>query len=226
MAPTISPLWPPPHFTSSNCKTFHCSISYRNGSPSTMFLHLNLFHSPSPLWQVPPQTYTLPILQSYLSLLIYKSMFKGISWYIPAVNILYFGPFNPFHLLFLIPSLPSPTFFNNFQCISLCPLPSQMLCFTILLMLSINLFSFPSFPKFHRLIPCYKHALFWGCIWFCLFLCICLSFGSIFHIWEKTYETLPISHLRLLCWLTNLFASKPFPWFQSHIPALGFSFSK
>jgi hypothetical protein len=23
------------------------------------------------------------------------------------------------------------------------------------------------------------------CIW-CLFLCICLSFGSIFHIWEET----------------------------------------
>jgi hypothetical protein len=26
----------------------------------------------------------------------------------------------------------------------------------------------------------------WVCIWSYLFLCICLSFGSIFHVWEKT----------------------------------------
>jgi hypothetical protein len=41
--------------------------------------------------------------------------------------------------------------FQHLSYISLYPLPSQLLCFTILL--SIILLSFLSFPKFHRVVP-------------------------------------------------------------------------
>jgi hypothetical protein len=51
---------------------FHLGI----WSPSTMFLHLNLLRSPSSLSQAPP--HTVPILQSCRSLLISKSLFKGL----------------------------------------------------------------------------------------------------------------------------------------------------
>jgi hypothetical protein len=51
---------------------FHVSI----WSPSTIFPHLHLLHStPSPT----SAPHTVPILQSCLSLLIFKLMFKGVS---------------------------------------------------------------------------------------------------------------------------------------------------
>jgi hypothetical protein len=93
-------------------------------------------HIPSPSFTLPlpqvPHTHTVPILQSYLSLLISKSIFKGVFQCIPTMSILYFDPFNPFHCCPL-PLLSHPPFFNSFQCISLYPLPSHMLHFTILL---------------------------------------------------------------------------------------------
>jgi hypothetical protein len=74
--------------TGSNWKRFLCSISY--------WYMKSIYHIPlpsSPLFtlpfpQVPPPT--VPILQFCISLLILKSMFKGVSWCIPAVGILYF----------------------------------------------------------------------------------------------------------------------------------------
>jgi hypothetical protein len=78
------------------------------------------------------------------------------------------------------------SFFNNFQYITLYPLLSQMFCFTILLM-SVILFSFSSFPKFHRVVPLLqKCSMLRDCKLSFLFLCQYLSFGSIFHVWEKT----------------------------------------
>jgi hypothetical protein len=56
-----------------------------------------------------------------------------------AVRILYFGPFSPF-LYSYLPLELSPPFFNSFQYISLYSLPSQTLCFRILLMLYHSLF--------------------------------------------------------------------------------------
>jgi hypothetical protein len=76
-------------------------------------------------------------------------MFKGISPCIPAVSLLYFGPFIPFHCSPLPLSSHSP-FFHSFQYMSWCPLPAQILCFTILLMLYHSLF-LSSFPESHRL---------------------------------------------------------------------------
>jgi hypothetical protein len=102
-------------------------------SASTVFPHLNILDSPSPSYQYP--LHTVPILHYCLSLLISKSMFKGVSWCIPAVSILYFCPFIPVHSSIL--PLPSRLpFFSSFQYISLYPLPSQMFCIMILVFFS------------------------------------------------------------------------------------------
>jgi hypothetical protein len=83
---------------------FHTSI----WSSSTVYHHLNLLiHLPLPL--LPPHPYTVPILQSSLLLLIFKLKFKGVSQCIPAVGVLCFGSFNPFHCSpfpFYLPSTP------------------------------------------------------------------------------------------------------------------------
>jgi hypothetical protein len=98
---------------------FHISIC----SPSTIYPYLNLLHSSSLFPLVPPNT--VPILQSCLSLLTFKSVFKGVSQNIPIVSILFFHTFNPFHYSPLLLYF-QPSFFNSFQYTSLYPLPSQM----------------------------------------------------------------------------------------------------
>jgi hypothetical protein len=105
------------------------------------FLHLNL--------QYP--SYTVPILQSCLSLIISKLLFKGISQWISAVIILYFCPFNPFHYSPL--SLSSHyTFLDSFQYISLCLL--MMLCYVFWYCWgAIILSSLPSFLELHKVVP-------------------------------------------------------------------------
>jgi hypothetical protein len=66
------------------------------------------------------------------------------------------------------------------------PLPSQMLCFMILLMLYHSLFLSVSawVPQSRSTIT--NIVYIWVCVGSCLLLCICLWFGSIFHLWEKT----------------------------------------
>jgi hypothetical protein len=93
ITPTIFRLWPSPCPTSTTARGFIVLFHIGIQSPSTMFLYLNLFRSSSLLRQVPPKS----VLQSCLSLLISKSMFKEASQCIPTVIILYFCPFNPFH---------------------------------------------------------------------------------------------------------------------------------
>jgi hypothetical protein len=140
-------------------------------SPSSLSFTL-----PSYKYSLPP---TLPILQSCLSFLISKSMFTGVSWYIPAA-VLYFGQFNSFHYSPL--TLPShlPHFITAFN-----SYPSILYlhrCYVLqYCWRSIIPFSFPFFPEFHSVVPLLQTCST------CLFLCIYLSFGSIFHLWEKTY---------------------------------------
>jgi hypothetical protein len=74
-------------------------------------------------------------------------MFKGVSWCIRTVSILYFGQFNSFPYPF-----PLTPIFQCYQYISLYPLPSQILYIMILLTL-YHSFSCPSFPKFHSVVP-------------------------------------------------------------------------
>jgi hypothetical protein len=127
--------------------------------------HLNLLPSSSPFPLVlPTRTHTVPILQSCLLLLIFKLVFKGVSQCMPPLDMLYFSLFSPFHY--------TPPFLNSFQYTSLNPLPSQMLCFMILLMLyhSIFLSLFPQVP--YNSSTTTDTFCICICICSCLFLCI------------------------------------------------------
>jgi hypothetical protein len=75
--------------------------------------------------------------------------------------------------------------FNSFHYICLYTLPSQMLCFMTLLMFYHSLF-LSLLPDFHRVVSLLQTYSKWLCLWSCLFLYFCLSFASIFYVWEKT----------------------------------------
>jgi hypothetical protein len=96
---------------------FHINI----WSPSTIYPPLNLLdsHFPSHLYPTPHIVF---ILQSSLSLLVFKLMFKGVFHCMPTVGILYFLPFNPVNYSPLPLYLPIPIF-NSFQYTSSCVLP-------------------------------------------------------------------------------------------------------
>jgi hypothetical protein len=129
---------------------FHIGI----WSPSTIYPHLNCLHSPFPLPLISLPPYTVPILQSCFSLLLFKLMFKGMSQCMPTVGILYFGPFSPFHYSPLPLYLPPPIF----QQFSIHILISSTFTSYVLwyYWCSTILFSFPSFPEFHRVIPLFQ----------------------------------------------------------------------
>jgi hypothetical protein len=117
-------------------------------------------------------------------------MFKGVCQCFPAVGILYFDHFNPFHfspLPFYL-SLPISTSLNTNPYI-----PSIHIFYVLwYYWYYIILFSFPSFSMFHTVVllwltySTYEFVYEQKLIWVYEFLCICLFFGSIFHVWEKT----------------------------------------
>jgi hypothetical protein len=151
---------------------FLCSIFYKYYEVHQLY-SLTLIFFVQILFAQELPSHTVPILQSCLSLLIFKSMFKGVSQCIPAMSTLYFGSFSPFHYSSLHLFLPLPLF-NSFQYTSLYPPPSQMLCFTILLVFCHSLF-LSLFPEFHRMFPLlltcrtyefiYDHAYFCMCVY-------------------------------------------------------------
>jgi hypothetical protein len=124
----------PSHPTSSNCKRFLCSVSHKY---MKSIHHIPSSQSPSftlPPHKSPPPTHTVPILQSCLLLLIFKSnVQRGFSMY-PCCESTLLWSIQPLPLLSLTPLPPTQLFFSNFQCTSLYPLPAQMLHFPILLM--------------------------------------------------------------------------------------------
>jgi hypothetical protein len=61
-------------------------------SSSTKYYHLNLLSSPPP---TSTATHTVPILQTWFSLLIFKLAFKKVSKCMPTVGVIYFGPLTP-----------------------------------------------------------------------------------------------------------------------------------
>jgi hypothetical protein len=79
-------------------------------------------------------------------------MFKGVSQCIPAVRILYFGPFNPFHCFLSITPIPHFPQFSVHILISSTFTSYGMQNYWC----SIVLFSSPSFPEFH----CYKRSTY------------------------------------------------------------------
>jgi hypothetical protein len=146
-----------------------------------MYPHLNLLHSPSPSTNTPLHTLYLfysPVFHYYFSWCSKEFLSVSLLW-------VYFDPFNPFVTL-TYPISSHPPFFISLPCISLYPLPSQMLCFMTLLVFYRSLFLslFLQVPWSSSTIT--NMLYIWVCMCSCLFLCICLSFGSIFHIWEKT----------------------------------------
>jgi hypothetical protein len=150
----------------------------------------SISHIPSP--SSPPTFYpptsnppppTVPISQSCPLLFIPKSVFKGSSQCVPAMSILYFGPFNPFHCSpSSLPSHPhySAAFSTHPYVLYLhkCDVLWYYWC-------SIILFSFPY----------YKHVLHLN-MWSHLFLCIHLSLDL-----SSTYER---KRGLFLSWLTSL----------------------
>jgi hypothetical protein len=136
LSPLPAPLGPLPTPLKATARGFIVLFHVCIWGTSTIFPHLHLLHSPFSLPTSTSHTYTVPILQSYLSVLIPKSMSKGISQCIPTANMLYFGQFNFFHYSLLF--LPfHPPLFNSFQYISLYPLYSTrlMLCHSLFLFL-------------------------------------------------------------------------------------------
>jgi hypothetical protein len=116
----------------------------------------------------PTHTCTVPILQFYFLLLKFKLMFKGVSQCMLTVST-FLWSIQPLPLLSYPFTSHSP-FFNSFHYTSLYSLLSQMLCFTILLML-YNSHFLSLFPGFHRVVPLLPpHSLHPILLWF-LLLC-------------------------------------------------------
>jgi hypothetical protein len=125
-------------------------------------------------------------------------MFKGDCECIPTVSILYFGVFSPF---LCSPSpfyLPSPIFQQLSMYILISSNFTDVMSYGIIDALPFS-FPFPLFLSFISSSTVTNLFYTWVCKWSCLFLCICLSFGYIVHIWEKTcslcFSELGLFHL-------------------------------
>jgi hypothetical protein len=102
-------------------------------------------------------------------------MFQGFSQCVLTVSLLYFGPFNPFYcspLPFYLPPL-------IFQLLSI----HILIASTFTDVMFYNIVDAPWPPQSSFTIT--NVFYIWVSIWSCLFLFIWLSFGSIFHLWEK-----------------------------------------
>jgi hypothetical protein len=135
---------PSPNLLSTPLKTItRVSLFYEVHQPYSLTL-IFFVHPPTST-----PSHTVPILQSCLSLLIAKLMFKGVSQCIPTVSILYFGPFNPFHYTLLPLYFPRPIFQQCSVHILISSTFTGVIFYDIIDALS---FSFPSFPEFHRVV--------------------------------------------------------------------------
>jgi hypothetical protein len=119
--PPISTLTPDPSHLKQlqEIELFYFIYVYEDHQPYSL-----TFIRPPHLAQVPPHT----ILQSCLSSLIPKLLFKRVSQYIPAVNILYFAQFHPF-CYSLLPLPFHSSLFSSIQYISLYPPPYRCYVF-------------------------------------------------------------------------------------------------
>jgi hypothetical protein len=123
---------------------FHIGI----GSPSTIYRHLNILPSPSPLPTSTHPSYTVPILQSWF--LLFKLTFKRVSQCMPTVGVPCFGLCNPFEYSAL-PFYLSPSIFQQF----LIPILISSTCTSYVMWYywcASIFYSFPSFPEFHRVV--------------------------------------------------------------------------
>jgi hypothetical protein len=160
---------------------FHIDI----WSPSTTHHRPNLLPSPFHLPLLPP----LPLHRhcAYFIVLVFMINIwvvvqRGISMYVHCGCGLLWSV-QSLRILSLTLYLPPP-FFNIFQYTFLYPLPSHLVVCDITDALS--LFSFPSFPEFHRVDPLLQTCSTTESIYNHTCFCVLFVFGSIFHVWEKT----------------------------------------
>jgi hypothetical protein len=109
-------------------------------------------------------------------------MFKGVSWHIPTVGILYFAPLNPFQYSPLPLHFPHPIFQQLSVHILISAIFIDVMFYNVTDALS---FFFP-FPLSSSSCHYYKNVLHMSLYMIMLVLCICLSFGFICHVWENT----------------------------------------
>jgi hypothetical protein len=153
------------HFLKMTSAGFHVPYSWL--STSTILTILYPFHLPSPL--------TWPVLHSYPSLFVPVHCSVEFCLGILPVNILYFNQSNPLYYSSSPISL-YPLLFNSFQCISLCLVPTQMWCISILLsfFFSSSLKSSPTFE------------------YICIYDNACIYIWIYLHIGEKTCDLLTL----------------------------------
>jgi hypothetical protein len=212
MASTGSPPPPSPASLKAIARDFLVLLHIGIWNPSTIHLtSISFFHHLLPL--VPP--HAILVYSPVFVVNIYVGVQRSFSAYLCCgCALLWSVQPLPFLSLTLYPPPPSP-FFNSFQYTSSYPLPSQMSCFMILLMLCHSLFLslFPRVPWSSSIVTNMFYT--WVCIWSCLFLCICLSLD------------LPCmrENMCLLCfwaWLTslNIMSSTCIHLPSNHVPLL------
>jgi hypothetical protein len=126
---------------------------------------------------------TWPVLHSVLHCLSVWSLFKGFALAFHLQIYCTFISITPllFSLAFPL-TLCWSSAFNVFCCVLFlhrCNLFQHY---------SIILFSSPSCAYYPQTVPLLEKCLSIYVIWSWLYLCIHFSFGSIFHIWEKTCD--------------------------------------
>jgi hypothetical protein len=118
------------------------------------------------------------------------------------MNILYFNQINPLYYSPL-PFLPYLLLFNNFQCISLCHIPTQMHCILILFVLYYSLFLFllsivPSnSPSITNMLYICIYIVY-ICIWSYLYLCAYLL--ALSSTYKRKYAVFVFLNLAYLTW--------------------------
>jgi hypothetical protein len=134
-------------------------------------------------------------------------MFKGVFQCLPALSLLYFGPFNHFHCSPL-PLYPLP---SHFQQLSVHILTSSTFTSYVLqyCWCSIFLFSFPSSSGFHRVVPPLQTCSTSE------FVCDHACFCGYIYLW------IHLPHMRVCSYLLFAFmchSSDIVLWLNSHFP--------
>jgi hypothetical protein len=141
---SLSSLFPPHPKQLQKVSLFYIIYVYKAHWPySSFFISI---HPPLPRNTPPPQDLFYQPVHHFL---IPRSVYKGVSWCISAVNMLYLVSSVP-SITLPYPFLPTPYYSTPFST-NRCPLPAQMQCIWILLTLCYSLF-FPSSPEFLRVV--------------------------------------------------------------------------
>jgi hypothetical protein len=125
-------------------------------------------------------------------------VFKGVSQCIPDVSLLYFGQFNPFHC--------SPWPFSSLRHFSAtfsthpCILYLHRCDVLRYYWWSIILFSFPSFPEFHRAVPLLQTCSTYKFVYDRACFCMCVYLLDLSSTYERKHTPFVFLNLAYLPW--------------------------